>query len=152
MEIVWSGYSWIFWEPRCCIWWRYIPLPRYASLDQRTLILAYLSWHWCLAWPFWVQHGPTHSCRACSRRRSLVWPAEAESNDVGAIETLFLISKPFCLVVDLVATHSFVSTRYVMQLNLNNKEIKTNYRISLPNDSRVSCPTSYKLIPVTIGG
>jgi len=51
--------------------------------------------------------------------------------------TLFLISKPFCVLIDSVATHSFTSTRYAMQLNLENKEIKTNYRNKLHSDSRV---------------
>jgi len=36
--------------------------------------------------------------------------------------TLFLISHPFYALVDSVATHSFTSTRYAMQLNLDNKE------------------------------
>ena len=39
-----------------------------------------------------------------------------------------------------------------MQVNFDNKEAKTNYRIKLPNNSRVSCPISYKFIPITIGG
>jgi len=39
-----------------------------------------------------------------------------------------------------------------MQLNRENKEIETNYRFKLLNDSRVYCPISYKLVPITIGG
>jgi len=38
------------------------------------------------------------------------------------IGTLFLISKPFCVLVDSIATHSLASTRYTMQLNLENQE------------------------------
>jgi len=52
-------------------------------------------------------------------------------------EALFLISKPFCILVNLVVTHSFTSTRYAMRLNLENKETETDYRIRLANDSRV---------------
>ena len=39
-----------------------------------------------------------------------------------------------------------------MQLNLENKETETNYKIKLPNDSRVQFPISYKLIAITISG
>ena len=39
-----------------------------------------------------------------------------------------------------------------MQLNLENKETETNYRIKLPNDFRVECTISYKLVLITIGG
>ena len=39
-----------------------------------------------------------------------------------------------------------------MQVNLENKEAETNYGIKLPNNSWVSCPISYKFIPITIGG
>jgi len=35
--------------------------------------------------------------------------------------------------MDSVATYSFISTRYAVQLNHGNKEIETNYRIKLPN-------------------
>jgi len=44
-----------------------------------------------------------------------------------------------------------ISTRSATQLNLENKEIETNYRIKLPNDSRVKCPISNNLVPITIG-
>ena len=39
-----------------------------------------------------------------------------------------------------------------MQVNLENKEAKINYGIKLPKNSRVSCPISYKFVPITIGG
>jgi len=62
-----------------------------------------------------------------------------EAAAFGAIVTgtLLLISRPFCVLIDLAATYSFISTLYAMQLNVENKETKTNYRINLPNDSRV---------------
>ena len=53
------------------------------------------------------------------------------------IRTLFLILKPFCVLVDSVVTYLFTSTRYAIQLNLENKGTETDYRIKLPNDSRV---------------
>jgi len=65
---------------------------------------------------------------------------------------LFLILKPFCVLIDSVATHSSTTTRYAMQLNLKNKEIETNYTIKLPNDSRVGYPNCYKLDLIAIGG
>ena len=76
---------------------------------------------------------------------------EAVTSGTIVIGTRFLISKPFCVLVDLVTTHSFISTRYVMQLNLENKERETNHRIKLPNDSRVECTISYKLVLITSG-
>jgi len=39
-----------------------------------------------------------------------------------------------------------------MQLDLENKETETNYKIKLLNNSRVLYPISYKLVPITIGG
>jgi len=54
--------------------------------------------------------------------------------------------------MDPVATRSFISTRYAMQLSLENKEIEINYRIKLPNDSRVKCTISCKLVPIAIDG
>jgi len=38
-----------------------------------------------------------------------------------------------------------------MQVNLENKEAETNYRIKLSNDSRVKCSTSHKFISITVG-
>ena len=38
-----------------------------------------------------------------------------------------------------------------MQVNLEKKETETNYRIKLPNNSRASCPNSYKFVPITGG-
>jgi len=39
-----------------------------------------------------------------------------------------------------------------MQLNLEDRRVKTNYRIKLPNDYVIECPISYELVPITIGG
>jgi len=66
--------------------------------------------------------------------------------------TLFLNSKLFCVLFNSGATHSFISTRSAMQLNLEDRRRETNYRIKLPNDCVIECPISYKLVPITIGG
>jgi len=39
-----------------------------------------------------------------------------------------------------------------MQLNLEDRRTKINYRIKLPNDYVIECPISYKFIPIAIGG
>ena len=77
---------------------------------------------------------------------------EAATSGMVVTKTLFLNSKPFCVLFDSGATHSFISTRSAMQLNLEDTRIEANYRIKLPNDCVVECPISYKLVPITIGG
>ena len=47
---------------------------------------------------------------------------------------LFLNSMPFCVLFDLGATHSFISTQSAIQLNLEHVKVETHYRIKLPND------------------
>ena len=49
---------------------------------------------------------------------------EAATFGTVATRTLFSISKPFFVLVDSVASHSFTSTWYAIQLNLENKETK----------------------------
>jgi len=39
-----------------------------------------------------------------------------------------------------------------MQLNLEGRRTETDYRIKLPNDYVIQCPTSYILVPISIGG
>jgi len=76
---------------------------------------------------------------------------EAATSGTVVSGTLFLISKPFYVLMDPITTHSFIFTRCAMQLNLENKETETNYRIKLPNDSRVECIISYKLVSIANG-
>jgi len=76
---------------------------------------------------------------------------EAVTSNSVVTGTLFLNSKSFCVLFDSGATHSFISTRYTMQLNLEDRQMETNYRINLPNDCMIECPISYKLVPITIG-
>jgi len=66
--------------------------------------------------------------------------------------THFLNSKPFYVLFDSGAIHSFISTRPAMQLNLEGMRMETNYRIKLLNDSVIKCPIPYKLVPITIDG
>jgi len=77
---------------------------------------------------------------------------EAATSGTVVTGTLLLNSKPFCVLFDLGATHSFISTRFAMQLNLEDRRTKTNYRIKLSNDCVIKCAISYKLVPITIGG
>jgi len=68
------------------------------------------------------------------------------------IQTLFLNSKLFCILLDSGAPNSFISIRSTMQLNIEKIKVETNYRIKLSNDYIVECHISYKLVPITIGG
>lgn len=76
-----------------------------------------------------------------------------EAATFGTVVTraLFLNSRPFCVLFDSGATHSFISTRSAKQLSLENRRMITNYRIKLPNNSVIECPLSYELVPITIG-
>ena len=76
---------------------------------------------------------------------------ESTTSGMVVTKTLFLNSKPFCVLFDSSGTLSFISTRSALQLNLEDRRTEINYRIKLPTDSVVECPISYKLIPITIG-
>jgi len=75
---------------------------------------------------------------------------EAATSGMVVTGTLFLNSKPFCVLFDSGATHSFIATRSAIQLSLENRRMETNYRMKLPNNSVIECPLSYKLVPITI--
>jgi len=77
---------------------------------------------------------------------------EAATSGTVVTETLFLNSKSFCVLFDSGATHSFISTRSAMQLNLEDRRMEINCRFKLHNDCVIECPISYKLLPITIGG
>jgi len=77
---------------------------------------------------------------------------EAATSGTVVTGTLFLNSKPFCVLFDSGATHLFISTQSAMQLNLENRRMEANYRIKLPNDFVIECPIAYKLVPITISG
>jgi len=77
---------------------------------------------------------------------------EAATSGTVVTRTLFLNSKPFCVLFDSGTTHSFISTRSAIQLYLKDKRTKTNYRIKLSNDYVIECPISYKFLLITIGG
>jgi len=76
---------------------------------------------------------------------------EAATSGTVVIGTLFLNSKPFYVLFDSGAAHSFISTRSAILLSLENRRMETNYKIKLPNNSVIECPLSYKLVPITIG-
>ena len=76
---------------------------------------------------------------------------EAATSGMIVTGTLFLNSNPFCVLFNSGTTHSFITIRSTMPMNLENTKSKTNYRIKLSNDSIVEYPISYKLIPITIG-
>jgi len=65
--------------------------------------------------------------------------------------TLLLNSTPFYVLLDLAASYSVLSTRSTLQLNLEHVKVVTNYRIMLPNDSKVDCAILYKHVPIFIG-
>ena len=77
---------------------------------------------------------------------------EAATSSTVVTRIHILNLNPFCVLFDSGTTHSFISTRSTMQMNLEDRRMETNYRIKLPNDFVIECPISYKLVPITIGG
>jgi len=67
---------------------------------------------------------------------------EAATSSTVVMRTLLLNSKPFFVLFDSGATHSFISTRSTMHLNLEDRRMENNYRIKLPNDSVIECAPS----------
>jgi len=99
-----------------------------------------------------LRQGPLPSRVATVGRAFLMNKKEAATSGTVVTGTLFLNSKPFCVLFDSGTTHSFISTQSAIQLSLENRRMETNYTIKLPNDSVVECPLSYKLVPATTGG
>jgi len=66
--------------------------------------------------------------------------------------TLSLNSKPFCVLFESGATHSFISTRAALPLNLKQNKECANYGISLPNGQVIECLVLYKHVPIVIAG
>jgi len=58
---------------------------------------------------------------AVVRRAYIMSKKKASTFGMVVIGTLLLISKPFYVLFDLGATHSFISTRSAMQLNLEDR-------------------------------
>ena len=77
---------------------------------------------------------------------------QATTSSTIVTRTLFLNSKSFCVLFDSSATHSFISTRSVLQLDLESVKVETNYRIKLPKDSIVDCSIFYKHILISTSG
>ena len=54
---------------------------------------------------------------------------EATTSGAVIIRTVYLNSKSFCVLFDLGATHSFISTRTALRLSLENDKLWDDYRI-----------------------
>ena len=76
---------------------------------------------------------------------------EATTSGMVVTETRFLNSKPFCILFESGATHSFIPTQSAIQLNLEDRRMETNYKNKLSNDCVIECSISYKLVAITIG-
>ena len=75
---------------------------------------------------------------------------EATTSGMVVTGTLFLNSMPFCVLVDLGATHSFIFNQFAIQLDPEHVKVENNYRIKLSNDSIFDCPILYKHAPIFI--
>ena len=75
---------------------------------------------------------------------------EATASGTIVTGTLFLNSKPFCILFDSSATHSFIATRAALQLNLKQNKEWQKYRISLSNGQVIEYPILYKHVPLVI--
>ena len=83
-------------------------------------------------------------------RAYVISKKEAAISGTVVTGTLFLNSKPFCVLFDSGATHSFISTHAALQLTLKTHEERVNYRISLPNGQVIACPILYRRVPIVI--
>ena len=99
---------------------------------------------------FTLPRAPTS--KACSDRKGVCHEQDGSSNLwYDSYWNSLLNSKPFYILFNLGATHSFIFTRSSMQLKLENRKAKTNYRTKLSNNSTAECLISYELISITIG-
>jgi len=62
---------------------------------------------------------------------------EATISSTIVTKTLFLNSKLFCILFDSGATHSFISIRATLQLNLEKDKELASCRISWPNGQMI---------------
>jgi len=76
---------------------------------------------------------------------------EASNSGTVFIRTLFLNFKPFFVLFDSGATHSFVSTRAALLLNLEGSQGDVDYKIGLPNRHVIKCSTLYRNVLIIIG-
>ena len=75
---------------------------------------------------------------------------EASNSSTMITGTLFLNFKPFSILFDSGATHSFISTRATLLLNLEGNKEEVDYRIGLPNRPVSKCSTLYRDVPIMI--
>jgi len=76
---------------------------------------------------------------------------EATTFSIVVTSTFFLNSMPFCVLLDSGTMHSFISTWFTLQLDLEHARIEANYRIKLSYDCIVDCPVLYKHVPISLG-
>ena len=57
---------------------------------------------------------------------------------------------PFSVLLDLGATHSFISTQAALLLNLEDNKEEVYYEIGLPNGHAIKCSTLYRDVPIMI--
>ena len=76
---------------------------------------------------------------------------EASNSSTVVTRTLFLNSIPLSVLFDSGATHSFISTRAALLLNLEGTKEEVNYQIGLPNGKVIKCSILYKDVPIMIG-
>jgi len=76
---------------------------------------------------------------------------EASNSCTVVTGTLFLNSKPFSVLFDSGATHSFISTKAALLLNLEGTKEEVDYQIGLPSGQVIKCSMFYKDVPIMIG-
>jgi len=75
---------------------------------------------------------------------------EASNSGTVVTGTLFLNSTPLSVLFDSRATHSFISTRATLLLNLEGTKEEVNYQIGLPNGQVIKCSILCKDVPIMI--
>ena len=63
--------------------------------------------------------------------------------------TLFLHLND-CVLFDLDAIHSFISTQTTLQLKQQKDKVWANYKFSFPNEHVMECPILYKQVPIIV--
>ena len=75
---------------------------------------------------------------------------EAHADGTVVTGTLFVNSKPFYVLFDSGAIHSFISVQATSQSCLDSHKLIVKYQINLPNWQIVERSTIYKDIPITL--
>ena len=75
---------------------------------------------------------------------------EASNYGTIVIGTLLLNLQSFFILFDSGATHSFISSRAALLLNLEGNKEELDYRISLLNEHVTKCSILYRDVPILI--